>query len=174
MECVTDRIFCHFGQFFALLPPSNQKNQTLKKGKKCLKILSFYTWVPKMTIIWCMVPEILSATDKIFCHFELFFAHYPLPPLLITPKKPPGDNVILHKCTINENHMMYGSWYMKCDGQNFLLFWTIFCPFSPLTTQKIKIFKKWKKCLEILSFYTSIPQRDSQAYEVYIYKIYIS
>ena len=28
---------------------------------------------------------------------------------------------------------------------NFLLFWTIFCTFSPLTTRKIKILKKWKK-----------------------------
>ena len=31
--------------------------------------------------------------------------------------------------------------------QIFLLFWAIFCPFNPLplTTQKTKIFKKWKK-----------------------------
>ena len=25
---------------------------------------------------------------------------------------------LYHKC-INENHMMYGSWYMECDRQNF-------------------------------------------------------
>ena len=24
-------------------------------------------------------------------------------------KKPPGDIIILHRCTINDNHMMYGS-----------------------------------------------------------------
>ena len=24
-------------------------------------------------------------------------------------KKTPGDIIILHKCTINDNHMMYGS-----------------------------------------------------------------
>ena len=29
-----------------------------------------------MTIIWCMVPEIWSATDRIFCHFGPFFALY--------------------------------------------------------------------------------------------------
>ena len=40
---------------------------------------------------------------------------------------------------------------------NILSFWTIFCPFTPLTTQKIKILKKWKNCLEI-SFYTSVPK----------------
>ena len=40
--------------------------------------------------------------------------------------------------------MIYGSWDMKHNKQSFLLFWTIFCPFTLLTTQKIKILKKWK------------------------------
>ena len=71
-------------------------------------------------------------------------------------KKTPGDIIILHMCTINDNHMMYGSWDMKRDGQNFLSFWTVFWPFTPLTTQKIKILKNWKKHLEISSFYTSV------------------
>ena len=31
---MTDRIFCHFGQFFAHLPPNNPKNQNFKKMKK--------------------------------------------------------------------------------------------------------------------------------------------
>ena len=60
--------------------------------------------------------------------------------------------------TINDNHMMYGSWGTKCNKQNFLSFWAIFCPFAPLTTQKIKFLKKWKKHLEISSFYTSVPK----------------
>ena len=42
--------------------------------------------------------------------------------------------------------------YVECDRHNFLSFWAIICPFSPLTTWKIIILKKWKKCLEILSF----------------------
>ena len=40
---------------------------------------------------------------------------------------------------------MYGSWDMEDKGQNFLSSWTIFCPFTPVTTQKIKTFKKMKK-----------------------------
>ena len=52
------------------------------------------------------------------------------------------DIIILHMCTINENHMMYDSGDMQGDRQNFFLFWTIFCPFTPLTTQKIKNPKK--------------------------------
>ena len=61
-------------------------------------------------------------------------------------------------CTKNDNHRMYGSWDMKHDRHNFLSFWTIFCPFTPLKAQKIKILKKWKKYLQILSFYTSVPK----------------
>ena len=57
----------------------------------------------------------------------------------------PGDINILYMYTINDNHVMYGSWDMEHNGQNFLSFWTAFCPFTPLKTQKIKIFKKWKK-----------------------------
>ena len=60
-------------------------------------------------------------------------------------KKAHGDIIILHLCTANGDHMMYGSSDMKCDRQNYLLFWIIFCPFTPLTTQKIRILKNGKK-----------------------------
>ena len=169
-----------------------------------------------MTILWCMVPEIQSGVDRIFCHSTLFFAlllpygprkskfwkneknawrhyhftnvyhtcqsydvsflrygvqqtefsvtlHHFLPPypknlttqkinILKKWKKRPGDITILHLCTINNNHTVYGSWDMKHDRQNFLPFWTIFCPFTPLTTWKIKISKNWEKHLEIYHF----------------------
>ena len=64
-----------------------------------------------------------------------------------------GDIIFLHVCTINENHM-YNSWDIRCDEQNFLPFWAIFCPLTLLTIQHIKILKKWEKCLKISSFYT--------------------
>ena len=48
-------------------------------------------------------------------------------------------------------------WDMKHDRQNFLSFWAIFCTFTPLTTQKIKILKIWKKAW-ISSFSTSVPK----------------
>ena len=73
-------------------------------------------------------------------------------------KTMPGVIIILHMPNINDHHMMCGSWDIEHDRQNFLSFWTIFCPFTPLTTQKIKILKKWKKHLEISSFYTSVPK----------------
>ena len=36
-------------------------------------------------------------------------------------KKAPGDFIIFHKCTINDNDMIYGSWDMKCTRQNFFV-----------------------------------------------------
>ena len=41
----------------------------------------------------------------------------------------------------------------------FLSFW-IFCPFTPLKTQKIKILKKWKKHLEIYHHFTEVYQKS--------------
>ena len=41
-------------------------------------------------------------------------------------------------------------------ADRFFLVWTNFCPFTPLTIQKIKILKKRKKLLEISSFYTIV------------------
>ena len=52
--------------------------------------------------------------------------------------------------------MVYSSWNIRCDRQKFFVILGHFCPFSPLTTQKIK-FLNWKKHLEILSFYTFAP-----------------
>ena len=39
-------------------------------------------------------------------------------------KRKPGDIITWHMCTINDNHMMYGSRDMECDGH-------IFCHFGP-------------------------------------------
>ena len=228
-----------------------QKIRILKK--KMLEILSFYTCVPKTTIIWGTVPEIQSETE-FFVILDHFLPSYPLlnkpenrnfekmkkaswdvtilnlckkkhnHTMYVTQiwsvtdiscsstslltlkikiwkkgKKTPGDIIFLHMCTIDQDHMMYGSWDIKCKGQSFLSFWAIFCPFIhlttlknhscttnddnmiygswdiecnrhnlsfwaivctfiplTLTTQKIKLLKKWKKLLEILSFYTQV------------------
>ena len=47
------------------------------------------------------------------------------------------------------DHMMYASWDIENNRQNFLSFWTVFCPFTLLSNHKIKILKKWKKHLKI-------------------------
>ena len=180
MECNRQN-FCHYKLFLPYGPRKskfwkNEKNnwkyyhftarkiKIKNKWKNCQEISSFYISVPKIMISWCMVPEICCMTDVIvISHFGLFFA-------LLSPnspknqnfekmKKMPGDIIILHKCVKNHDHMLYCSWDMACDRCNcYFSFWAIFCPFTPLTAQKIKILKKWKKYLEISPFYIWVPK----------------
>ena len=60
-----------------------------------------------------MVPEIWSTTDTTFCHSGSFFAFYPTNNRqnqnFEKMKKTSEDIIILHMCTINNNHTMYGS-----------------------------------------------------------------
>ena len=100
-----------------------------------------------------MAPEIWSMTQNFLSFWAIFCTFVPLTTQknqnVEKIKKLPGDIITLHTCTINDNHMMYSSWDMECDGQNFLSFWTVFCPFSPLTTPKNQNFENGKKTLEI-------------------------
>ena len=54
---------------------TTRKIKTFKKWKICLKI-SFYTCVPQMTIVWCMVPEIWSAKDNFLSFWTIFLPIY--------------------------------------------------------------------------------------------------
>ena len=97
-------------------------------------------------------------------NFLLFWAIFILLTLLTTQKikilkkwkktkqKTPGDIIILHLGTTNDNHMMYGYWDTERDRQNFFSFWINLPP----NYQEIKILKKWKKHLEIWSFYMRV------------------
>ena len=70
-------------------------------------------------------------------------------------KQMPGDIIILHKCTKNNDHMLCCSWNTAHDGcKCYFSFWAIFCPF---TAPKWK-FQKQKKHLEMSSFYTCVPK----------------
>ena len=123
------------------------KIEILKKWKKCLEISSFYSFLPKMTNTWCMVLEIWSVTEKkkiffiliIFCPFTTLTLKIKI--FKKWKKKTPGYIIILYKCTINDNHTIYGSWDTKCDRQNFLSFWAMLCPFTP---QQPKTLTFWK------------------------------
>ena len=85
----------------------------------------------------------------IFCHFGPFFALF-IP--LTTQKmkilkkwKKPGDILILQKCTIDGNHMMYNSWDMERDGHNFFVILEQFLPFYFPNNLKNQNFEKIKK-----------------------------
>ena len=131
--------------FFALLPTKSLKPQNLYKIKKnCWS--SFYTCVPKITIIWCMVCEIQSEINRFFCHFGPFFA-LSLPANVKNHnfeemKRAPGDVIIVHMSINTYNHM-YASWDMERD--RIFCHFGPFCHFIPITTWKMKTLKKWKK-----------------------------
>ena len=74
-------------------------------------------------------------------------------------KNTPGNVIILQRHTKNHDNMLYCYWDMLSDGCNcYFSFWATFCPFSPVRTQKMNISKKWKKHLEMSSFYTCAPK----------------
>ena len=134
--------------------------------KKFPERSSFYTCVPNISITWCTVPVIRSETGRIFVILGYFLPFQPPDNLEIKilklknrkkKKKTFRDIIMIHICIINDNHMMYGSWDMERHRQNFLSFWTSFCPFIPLWTQKIQILEKWTIHLKKLSFYKCVP-----------------
>ena len=164
-EWVSQKNLSFWAIFCPFTPLTTWKTKILEKMKKA----SFYTCVPKIMICY-MLLEIWSATDTIFCCFGSFFAllsHYIDPEKKL--EKNLGDIILLHMCTINENHMMHGSWDIKAQGIEFLAIWGHFLPFDPLTTPKIKFLKKWKTLLEISSFYTSVHHKW-QSYDVWFLK----
>ena len=126
MIWVWQAIIGNYGSFFALLHqpppppfrPKNSKTRILKKKR---------LWIDLP--FWAM-----------FCPFNLLTTRK----IKILKKwKWCLEISSFYTCTINDNHMIYGSWKMKHNRQNFLSFWAIF-PLTPLTTQKIKILKNEK------------------------------
>ena len=120
----TDRIFCHSGTFFALLPLYGHRKSKFWKNEQ-------HTWYYHFTNVyhkwlsydlWCLRYEVQVRQN--FLSFWTIL--YPFTNLrnqnFEKLKKKPGDIIILHMRTINDNHMMYSSWDMKCERQNFLSF----------------------------------------------------
>ena len=110
-----------------------------------------------------MFPEIQSE-GKIFSSFWAIFCPFTS---LTTQKikilkkwKKLLERSSFYTCNKNQDPVMYASWDMERDRQNFLSFWASFCPFSPLTTQKIKILKKWKKRLVRYHHFTQVYQKS--------------
>ena len=60
-------------------------------------------------------------------------------------KKMPQDIIILQKCSINDNHIMYGSWDRESRRQIFLSFSTIFPTLTPPKNPQNQNFEKMKK-----------------------------
>ena len=121
------------GHFLPFYPPKNPRNQNFEKWKNLLEI-SFYKYGPKSQSYDVRFLRNGMQQREFFVILDHILPFYPS----MDPenknfekmKKTPED-IILQMCTINYSHMMYGSWDMECHRQNFLSFWTSFCPFTP-------------------------------------------
>ena len=124
--------------------------------KKSLEIFSFYKCLSQIKIMWCMVPEIHGATDKIFCHCMSFFPFHPPGNQKITILKKwkrPLEILSFYQCFINGNHN--DVWFLRYGEQRTEIFVILdyFLPFYPHNNLENENFKKIKKKLEILLFY---------------------
>ena len=130
------KLLSFWATFCPFSPLTTRKIKILKKWKKCLEI-SFYRCLPQMTITWCMVPEISSATDRIFCQFGPFFA-------LLTLSQP--KNSLFYKnekstwryyyfTKVYHKWQSYDVWLLRyeVERERFFSFWIVFCYFTSLT-----------------------------------------
>ena len=102
---------------------------------------------------------------EFFVILDHFLAFYPLTTQKIKIMKTTGDIIILQMCTINENHMMYGSWDMEHDRHNFLSFQAIFLSFYLTDNLKNQNFEKMKKIPgDIIILYLSNTINDHMMY----------
>ena len=138
----------------------------LKHKEKHLKISLFYTCAPKISIWssfwkkWKKIPGdiiLLHVYQKLY---DLWFLKYkarqnvllfwaifvlsptwrPIKPKFWKIKKIPGGIIILLMCTINDNHMMYGSWDM--EGDRIFYFEPFFALLPPYGPRKSKFWNK--------------------------------
>ena len=124
-----------------------------------LGISSFCICVPKITIKWRMVPEIWSATARIFCHFGPIFA------LLLPYQTKKIKFLKIEKSTwryyqfthVYQKWQWYDVWFLRYGAwqSNIFVILDSLFPFYPPNYPKSQNFKKLKKKnLELLSFYT--------------------
>ena len=138
------------GHFFPFYPLKNPKNQNFENKKKIAG-----------DIIILHVYQKSQLYDVRFLRYRVrqtgffvilgYFCPFTPPPNnpenqnFEKMRKIPGD-IILHICTINENH--YDVWFLRYGAQQ-TKFVVFLGHFLPLATRKIIILKKWKKILEI-------------------------
>ena len=131
----TDIIFCLFRPFFSLLP--HYWPQKLKFGRNVKNTWRYYPFThmhhkSRSYDVWFLRYKVQKTK------FSIIMGHF-LPFDLpnnrenenfekIKKTKNAGDIIILHLCTTNDDHIMYGSWDIKRNKQ-FFVFLGYFLPF---------------------------------------------
>ena len=137
----------------------NEKSKFLKNNnkKKAEYIITLHLCIKNDDHMMHGSWDIKARRTDFFNRFVLLFAFLP-------HTSPENQNFEKKKKSLeissfytivpNDNHMMYGSWNMKPNRHNFLSFWAIFCIFTLLTTQKIKMrYGTWDMTRDRLLFF---------------------
>ena len=139
-------ILDHFLPFI----PLPEKSKFGKNEKKAWTYY-YFTHVYQKWQSWCMVPEIWSLTNWFFCHCGPFFALLPPPHPLTTPPKKflkmikmHRDIILLHMCTINENHMIMVPLILSTTDRTFCHFGPFFALLPPSNPKSQKFWKRKK------------------------------
>ena len=134
------RIFCYFGQFLALLPPSpplslaTQKIKILKKWK--LNTWRWYNFTHayhkwQSYDVWFLRHEAPQTSFFVILDHSLaIYPHnHPKNQYLEKIKKTPGDIIILQNCATNHDHvMLHCSWDTKRINVIFIFHLGYFLP----------------------------------------------
>ena len=136
MDC-NRQIFLSFWDIFCSFTPSHSPHLTIKKIEKNKK-------KRKKSPIDIILLHVCTINEDYMMHgswdkrcnrqeiFGRFFALLPLPltiqnmKILKKMEKALRYIIILHMCSKNDDHMIYGSWDMECYRHNFLSVWAIF------------------------------------------------
>ena len=159
MEC--DNFLSFWAIFCSFTPLLTLK---IKIWKKCKKTPWRYYSITYVYLKWRSYDiwflRYKAQGIEFFLSFLAIFCPLTLPitqkiKILKKMKKVPGD-IIFHLRTINEH---YDVWFLRYGLRRtkFFLILNDFLLLYPLTTQKVKVLKKWRKCLEISSFHSCPP-----------------
>ena len=129
----------------------NSKNQNFQKIKKNCWRYHYFTHVYQKPQSYKVNFLRYEVTDNFLSFCNILCPFTPLTTRKIKILKPWKKT--LEICTINDNHMIYGSWDMKWNKQNFFVILGHFLPFYPPKCPKNQNFIKMEKYLEISSFY---------------------
>ena len=154
--------FCQFGHFFCSFTPLlTEKIKILKKLKNTGDIIILHVYHKWQSYdVWYLRygmrrTNFFDSWGGILCSFTSLATRK----IKILKKWKKKNAWRYHPFTQvyqkSRSYLCY-SWDMACDGCNFFIFH--FGLFFTLTGWKIKVLKKWKKRLEISSFYTCVPK----------------
>ena len=152
--------FVILDHIFPFYPPKNPKNQLWKTEKKAWKYCHFthvyHKW--QSNNVWFLRYWVQQIDFFVILNHFLPF-NPPNNPKYQNFEKLKKHLEILSFYTYVHKLQSYDVWFLRYQAQRTECFVILdnFLPIYPLDTQKIKILKKWKKCLEIL-FYTSVPK----------------